>query len=91
MRMINADAEELWNLSIIRAGEPIVVMDWNGCGIKCLRVQGSWAHGVRSCPWDEKSLFIPILSKETGDIVGDGKTKTSLGDRESYSKEGLKE
>ena len=91
MRMIMADQEELQNLSIILPGDQITLLDRQGCGIKCLRVQGTWEHGVRSCPWDEESLFIPLPDKETGDITGYGKHKKIIGDGKSYSMDGLKE
>ena len=52
-------------------------------------MQATRENGVRFCPWDEKSFFIPILCKETQEIRGDGKKK--LGDRDSYDLTGERE
>ena len=75
MRMINADYEEMQKLSMIRKGDTITVVKQNGRGIKHLLVQGTSEHGVRLCPWDERFLFIPIICRQSGEIVGDGKKK----------------
>ena len=95
MRMIKGDKNELICLSTIRDGEEITVLDCNAfgteCLTKCLSARPTWEHGVRWCPWDETSLFIPILSKETGTIVGYGKKKKILADGQSYSEKGFKE
>ena len=91
MRMINADQGEMLKLSIIQDDDTLTVMTKKGRRIQRLRVQGTHENGVRLCPWDETSLFIPVLCRKTQEIIAYGKTKKQLGDglaQQTYDSDG---